>query len=182
MKISWTILGLLWACLLYGQSTKIQPRTTVGFEVDALPYITGGYYASAWIGHNHLRYRAVVSKLNAPDFYVKEGFTNNTIQAYAAIADYFFKRDFEGWWVGFGAEYWNSSIQTDAKLETAHYNNGILTAGCGYVWKFYKNFYLNPWAAGHLRIAGDSKVLVNGKEYDPPLFTPEVSLKLGWHF
>jgi len=29
--------------------------TTIGFELDALPYITGGYYGSAWFGKNRVR-------------------------------------------------------------------------------------------------------------------------------
>ena len=58
----------------------------------------------------------------------------------------------------------------------------IFTIGGGYVWKFHKNFYLNPWVAGHLSIAGDKAVVVDESTYEPPLFLPEISLKLGWHF
>ncbi len=161
------------------QSTK---NTSVGFELDALPYITGGYYGSVWVGHNHLRYRAVIAKTETPDFVLEDGFTNNEIMAYAAIVDYFFQPDFKGWWIGTGLEYWDAKIQTDAQLNTAEYNNTVFTIGGGYVWKFYKNFYLNPWVAGHLRIAGDKDVLVDESTFETKSFLPEVSLKLGWHF
>ncbi|MEO9852335.1 MAG: hypothetical protein ABJE80_13110 [Reichenbachiella sp.] len=178
-----SILFMLQFIFSYGQvdnqSTK---NTSLGFELDALPYITGGYYGSAWVGHNHFRYRAVIANVEVPDFFVEDGFTNNEVQAYAAIIDYFFKPGFEGWWIGTGLEYWDSKIQTDAKLETAEFNNTIFTLGGGYVWKFYKNFYLNPWAAGHLRIAGDKDVIVDDSTFETSAFTPEFSLKLGWHF
>ncbi len=32
------------------------------------------------------------------------------------------------------------------------------------------------------RVAGDNSVIVDNREFNPPLFTPEVSLKIGWHF
>lgn len=176
------ILSLLITKLNYGQTEKAFPKTTVGFELDFLPYLTGGYYGSVWVGHDHFRYRAVIAKVKKPDFLVADGFTNNKITAYAAIIDYFFKSGFDGWWIGGGGEYWQGEIQADTKQETGKYDNAILTLGGGYVWKFYRNFYLNPWAAIHARIAGDSNVAVDGKEFHPPLLTPELSLKVGWHF
>jgi hypothetical protein len=161
--------------------TKKPCISAIGFELDALPYITGGYYGSVWVGHNHFRYRGILTKLTTPEFVLEEGFTNNKITAYTFIADYFFKPDFEKWWVGAGVEYWEGSIQTKIKAETANYTSTIATAGGGYVWKFYKNFYLNPWAAVHLRIAGDNDVKVDEKVFKPSRITPEVSLKLGWY-
>jgi len=46
---------------------------------------------------------------------------------------------------------------------------------------FFAN-YLNPWIGFHVKIAGDHKVTVNVKEFDPALFTPQISLKIGWHY
>ncbi|MFP2996853.1 hypothetical protein ABN763_13130 [Spongiivirga sp. MCCC 1A20706] len=174
------ILCLGWS---YGQTDNtVKSKTTVGFELDAVPYIFKGYYGSIWVGHNHFRYRAVITKIETPDFILEDGFTNNEMNVYAVIADYFFKPDFEGWWIGPGLEYWDATIQTDAKLETAAYNNIIFTLGGGYVWKFYKNFYLNPWVAGHLRIGGDKNVIVDQSTFETKLLIPEISIKLGWHF
>ncbi len=155
---------------------------TAGIEIDALPYLTGGYYGSIWIGNNHMRYRAIVTKVTTPKFILEDGFTENKIHAYTLIADYFFKPNFQKWWVGAGFEYWEGQIQTEAKLSTAKYDNIIFTSGGGYVWKFYRNFYLNPWTGVHIRVAGDKKVMLDGKEFSPALFTPEISLKIGWHF
>ncbi len=161
------------------QSTK---NTSIGFELDALPYITGGYYGSVWVGHKHLRYRAIIAKTDIPDFFIEDGFTNNEIKAYAVVVDYFFNPNLKGWWIGSGLEYWDAKIQTDARISTANYNNTIFTLGGGYIWKFYKNFYLNPWVAGHFIIAGDKDVVVDDSTFETKLFIPEISLKLGWHF
>lgn len=181
MKRGLVILGVLFCNILNAQMGKPH-YCTVGFEADLLPYMTGGYYGSVWIGHDHMRYRAVVTRVSTPGFLLNKGFANNKIQAYTLIADYFFEPGFERWWVGAGFEYWDEQIQTDARTSTAKYGSGIFTSGVGYVWKFYRNFYLNPWGGVHLRIAGHTKVLVDNEEYRPPFFTPEVSLKLGWHF
>src|SRR5947208_5696485 len=37
-------------------------RTTVGVEIDVLPYILSGYYGSLWVGRGQWRARAVVSR------------------------------------------------------------------------------------------------------------------------
>lgn len=176
------VLSILLLNVARGQTDTLNKTTTVGFELDAIPYIFKGYYGSVWVGHNHFRYRAVITKIETPNFILEDGFTNNDMNVYAAIVDYFFKPDFEGWWIGPGLEYWDATIQTDAQLETAEYRNIIATLGGGYVWKFHKNFYLNPWVAGHFRIAGDKEVSVDQSIYETPLFIPEISLKLGWHF
>jgi hypothetical protein len=71
-------------------------------------------------------------------------------------------------------------IQTTRELGTARYENFIFTGGGGYVWKFYKNFYLNSWVAVHLRAAGDDQAAVDGQRFRPARITPEASLKIGW--
>lgn len=166
----------------YAQQPSNEPKVTVGVELDALPYLTGGYYGSVWVGHDHFRYRAIVTQITTPSFMVDDGFTNNKIQSYTAIADYFFAPGFRKWWVGSGFEYWKGEIQSDSKQGTGKYENVIFTAGSGYVWKFYRNFYLNPWVAVHIRVAGDSHADVDGLRFHPSAVTPEASLKLGWHF
>jgi hypothetical protein len=161
---------------------SIAKAPTIGFEIDLFPYLTGGYYGSAWIGYKQMRCRLVITSETTPQFLVPDGFTNNKIHAYALIADYFFKPGFKAWWVGSGFEYWSGQIQTDAKVNTADYDNVYFTIGGGYVWKFYKNFYLNPWTAGHFRIGGDKEVMVDGQKFSPPAILPEISVKVGWSF
>ena len=179
MKRFLFILLMIAANGIYAQSVK-KSKLNAGLEVDVLPYLTGGYYGSIWLSHNHLRYRAVLTQVTTPEFMLDEGFTNNDIKVYAVIADYFFKPEVDKFWVGMGVEYWKASIQTDLKGDQGRYNNTMFTLGGGYVWNLGKHLYLNPWVAIHLRIAGDSEVAVDEKIFKPAAVVPEGSLKIGW--
>lgn len=178
MKKIFTIILL---SLFYLPGISQTKTSTAGIEIDALPYLTGGYYGSIWYGHQHMRYRAIITAVTTPSFMVKDGFTENKINAYTLITDYFFKPGFEKWWIGAGLEYWKGQIQTEARQSTSKYDNVIVTAGGGYVWKFYHHFYLNPWGGIHVRAGGESSVRVDDKTFNPPVITPEVSVKIGWH-
>ncbi|MEZ4808972.1 MAG: hypothetical protein R2819_01315 [Allomuricauda sp.] len=182
MKTRIILLFLIASTLSFGQTATQPTETKVGVELDVLPYLTGGYYGSVWAYNNHFRYRAVITHVTTPEFMVKDGFTNNEIQGYALIADYFFSPKFEKWWIGSGIEYWDAQIQSDQKLSTSDYDVFMLTFGSGYVWNIGKNFYVNPWAALHFRLEGDNKVMVDGNEFNTPAFIPECSLKVGWYF
>jgi hypothetical protein len=155
---------------------------TIGTELDVLPYASGGYYVSLFYGKEQLRYRGVFDHSRVPQFATKEGFTNHEVWAAAFIVDYFFKPNYEGWWVAAGYEYWENQIQDKDELYRLYYNNNVMTYGVGYVWKFAGNFYLNPWAAAHILITGHGPYQMNDLVYKPSVFVPEVSLKIGWHF
>lgn len=184
MKKYLVLLGIVCSLTVKAQSSEdsVKSKISIGVEADVLPYITGGYYGSAWVSYNHWRYRAVVTNVTTPAFMIKDGFTNNKMMVYTLLVDYFFKPSVEKWWIGGGVEYWNAQIQSDLKLSTSGYDNYVATIGGGYVWKFYNNLYLNPWAALHARIGGDKTVLIDGKEFKPAAFIPEASLKIGWYF
>lgn len=153
-----------------------------GSEIDVLPYLSKGYYASAFAGRAGWRLRGVVARAEAPSFLVTDGFEKKRSDAYAVLMDRFFGRRrnrMEGPWVGVGVEYWRNRIRQENTAEFTHYNNLMLTAGGGYTWKFSKYLYLNPWAAVHMVAAGDRKIDVSGKTYNQSRFTPEASVKLG---
>jgi hypothetical protein len=166
----------------YIAASAVIDKTVVGFELDALPYLTGGYYGSIWSGLDHFRLRGVVSEVNVPSFATEKNFKSKKIKAYAVIIDYFISRNFTGFWFGTGFEYWDSSIKNDTETASAEYKNTVFTIGSGYVWYFYKNFYLNPWLAGHYIISGDKEVTVGSSTFKPKEFTAEASVKFGWHF
>jgi hypothetical protein len=159
------------------------PKVTVGFEIDVIPYITGGYYASAWVGFKELqqRIRPVFSRVNVPDFFYNVTYVRNTINSYGLFTDYFFKPGFEKFWIGTGIEYWDAEIENRFSI-TEKYYQWIFTLGFGYVWNFHKNFYLSPGFAGSIRIAGDEELIVGEDFYKIPLVTPNLWLKIGWHF
>lgn len=169
----------LWS---FAQQKTDHSKWAFGIEQDILPYATGGYFAAVWIGKDHLRSRILLARVNKPDFIIKKGFTNNKVTAYAVTVDYFLAKDWTGWWASSGLVYWKSSIQSDAKLSTAYYNNTLFNGSIGYNWKISKKIYLSPWAGLHLRIAGEQQVKVDNKIFNPPLLNPEASLKLGLQF
>ena len=195
MKNYLLVFSVFLSLLAFGQdSTVVDESTTatpigkfgedwtIGTELDLLPYISGGYYVSLWYGKGHLRYRGVYANTTVPSFAVPNGFSNHELWAAAFIVDYFFKENFEGWWVAAGYEYWDNQIQTESGSHKLFYNNNVMTVGGGFVWKFAGNFYINPWAAGHILVTGTGPFEMGDQTYKPSVFTPEVSLKVGWHF
>ena len=186
-KLTTILLALFLFQNLYSQSDSIdiekKSKITIGFEIDALPYLTGGYYGSVWLGLNQprIRLRPVIAQASVPAFMLEDEIEANTLLVYAFVADYFFKPDYKGFWVGTGMEFWDGEVE-NISSDTAAYEQLVFTVGGGYVWKFWGNLYFNPWVAGHLRVSGDSEVLVGNYLFEPPVFTPEASLKIGWHF
>lgn len=156
-----------------------------GTELDALPYATGGYYGSAFAARDAWRLRGVVARATAPGFTVSDGFEDKRTDAYAFLVDRFIgprSRRQEGFWVGGGVELWRNRIRREGVSDYAKYNNTMLTAGAGYVWRISRHFYINPWAGAHFVVAGDRNVNVSGATYTQPRITPEVSVKFGFTF
>jgi hypothetical protein len=165
-----------------GSEAEASSSWKFGTEIDLLPYVMNGYYASAFTAHDGWRLRGVVARSNAPSFLVTSGFEKKRTDAYALLADRFIgkKKDrLEGLWAGGGVELWRSRIRQEAISDFTRYNNTVLTAGGGYVWKLSNHFYVNPWSAIHVVAAGDRRIDVSGKMYEQPRLTPEASVKFG---
>lgn len=174
-------LGIISPTFLSAQES----RKGFGVELDALPYITGGYYGSVWYGQNQWRVRGIISKINLPDFITEDGFEDATTTAYTVIIDRFIgarANRQEGLWVGAGFEFWRNSINREGYSQSEDYDSYIATVGAGYVIPISGRLYINPWLAGHYRFAGDDEVPVSGATYKPKTFLPELSVKLGWRF
>ncbi|MBK8705964.1 MAG: hypothetical protein IPN33_22030 [Saprospiraceae bacterium] len=186
MKSLLISLLLLVQIMAAAQDMPTKRRWTAGIELDVLPYATGGYFGAVWAGSSHLRARALVARVYKPDWSISKGFTNNRVTAYALVADYFLRKEWTGWWIGGGIVQWRQSIQSEENLScTTHFNRTMLNGSLGYNWKFYRNFYLSPWAGLHFRISGydENDLSVCGVAvYRVPAVYPEASLKFGWHF
>jgi hypothetical protein len=169
-----------------GLSTHAQvnepAKLQFGVELDALPYATGGYFGAGWIGKDLWRIRALTAFVKKPDWSTSKDFANHHIHAYALVADRFLKKDWKGWWIGAGLVLWNSTIQSDAKLQTAKFNNVLANGSLGYNVTLYKHFYVSPWASLNLRLGGDKNIMVDNKNYTLPILNPEASLKFGYYF
>lgn len=182
IRISLFILAFLGLTVAASAQEKPAPRTAVGLEQDVLPYLTGGYFAGVWIGKSHTRVRALTARVHKPDIFVPEGFTNNRVTAYALVVDYFLKENWKGWWLGTGPTYWRSSIQSESRWSTVHFENILLNGSIGYNFPLPHNLYVSPWAGMHILVAGKRHLTVDGKDYTAPLFNPEASVKVGWRF
>ena len=162
--------------------TAVSPCWRFGTEIDLLPYIMNGYYASAFTAYDGWRFRGVIARSDAPSFLVSSGFEKKRTDAYALLVDRFIgkrKNRLEGFWAGGGVELWRSRIRQEGISDFTRYNNTVLTAGGGYVWKLSNHFYVNPWSAMHIVTAGDRRIDVSGKIYEQPRLTPEASVKFG---
>jgi hypothetical protein len=168
---------------MQAQAQVNEPRKIdVGLELDVLPYATGGYFGAGWVGKDVWRIRALTAFVNKPDWSTTKGFSNHQIHAYAAVVDRFLKSDWQGWWAGAGLVLWESTIQTEAKAQTAKFHNFLAHGGLGYSVPMFKHFYVSPWGSLNLRIGGDKNVVVDDKSYTIPLINPEASLKVGYYF
>jgi len=168
-------------------------RRALGFTVDLLPIVLSasvgklGLSGQIWFGVDHVRFRLVGALLALPNWVAaKDGFEDQTMTSVAAIVDYVWGEHFDGWWVGAGLEYWHSSIaHEDVPGRRVAWDTGVATVGGGYIWSLLGDadvrFYIEPWAAAHVRITPAHPTL-EGHRYTPPWVNGEVSLKLGVFF
>ena len=110
-----------------------------------------------------------------------EDFKDLRTTATALIIDRFKDYNFKGWWIGGGFEMWNNAITSKIDNNNYNFKNYVATAGAGYIFKVYKNFYVEPWGALHY-VLNNATVTVGDTEYNTKKFQGEVSLKIGWHF
>ena len=170
------------------QTDSITTRQTVGVAIDLLPPIlsasTGhlGYSAQLWVGYKKYRVRGVIAGFTMPDKLMgNDDFKDLKTTATAVIFDYFLKNNFKGWWFGTGVEMWNNTITSKINNQDYDLQDFVATAGSGYVFKVYRNFYVEPWGAVHY-VMNNESVLVESTTYKTKKFQGEVSLKIGWHF
>jgi hypothetical protein len=179
---SWHGPVLIVAAVLAASTPSRAQTPQVGLEVDALPYVMGGWYAAGWWGVDRVRLRAVASDVDLPDFTIRGDFDRGESRAYALLVDYFPAASLRGPWIGGGIERWRNRIRHPAETPAGHYTNWMATVGGGWVFNLGRHFYLNPWAAGHLRVGGAETAVVGSRIYEIPKGLGEASIKLGVRF
>ncbi len=152
-----------------------------GAELDAVPYLLGGYYASALVALENFQFRYVTTEYNAPDFYLQSGFEDNNVQVKAFILDYYFDNSLKGFWLGSGLENWQGKVTESSSGVEKEYDTKLFTIGGGYSYYLNDYFYLNPWVGFHIPVSGDNNVSFSNKTFDIKS-TAEISLKLGFRF
>jgi hypothetical protein len=165
--------------LLGSAASQEEPRLRFDVELDVLPYATGGYFGALCLRKGHRGARALYAHVHMPAFITPQGFANHQIHSFAVLGEYFFQDDQRGWWLAAGPVLWRGSIQSDLQAETAHYQALLLNGSLGYFIPLHERLYLSPWAGMSLRTSSDRRIPVDDRYFDPPLFNPEMSLKLG---
>jgi hypothetical protein len=160
-------------------------RVAIGGEIDLLPVVLSaadgqlGGGVNVWIGRDRVRLRAVGTYIAfPPGALTPSGFEDRQLTVAAGIVDVFFRPGFSGPWLGAGLEHWWNRIASPAGPGTASWSSGVVTLGAGYVWKFWRGVYLNPWGAGHLLLSRP-EVTLYGVTWKPQALAGEVSLKIG---
>lgn len=149
-----------------------------GLEQDVLPYILGGYIATAWLGKDHLRGRFSFAKSNIPGFYRADEILKDRVTAFGINFEYFVKQDFRGLWFGLGYGMWTNDVEFISENTYVHLSN-IVSVGGGYNYHITNRIYISPWLALHTRIDGTSEVFIDSDRYIASRLTPEVSMKIG---
>lgn len=155
---------------------------TLGLEIDALPFATGGYNGSIWYGHNRVRLRGLLAKINTPGVFLRDGFEKDTLRVFALNAEYFIENNFRGFWIATGVQYWKGSVGHEDEIERGEYEYIRVPFSCGYVWKFFSNFYLNSWGGLYFFVLGDKEAHVGNRAAFIDEVVPIISVALGWHF
>lgn len=158
----------------------------VGFQLDLFPTVVSaingkaGFAPQVWLGLDHVRVRFVGAHMEPPDAlaFADEGFENPTTTALAFILDYTFGDHFDGFWVCAGFEAWQQTIEHEAGPERAVWSSVIATTGGGYIWRFYRNFYIDPWAGVHWTM-NPQQIELGPYQYDPPPVVANASVKVG---
>ncbi len=159
----------------------------LGFTLDLLPTVLSatdsrfGMSGQVWVGIDAVRLRLVGARMHMPDWLAaNNGFRNQRTTVAAGIVDYCFGKHFDEWWIGTGFELWLNEVDhRDAAGRTADWENIVWTVGGGYIWRFWNNLYIEPWAAAHVML-NRPEIALAGKTYDVFPVTGEVSLKIGW--
>jgi len=172
-------------------SESARSRRALGVGVDLLPIVLSatagevGLSAQVWAGFDHFRFRLVGARIAVPNGIAADnGFEDQVIGAVAGLVDYTFGPHFDGWWVGAGLEYWNSTMSIAASPgSTASWEALMATFGGGYMfqWGSSVHFYVEPWAGLHLRMT-PARLSFNGETYTPQRVQVSASVKLGVFF
>ena len=148
------------------------------FELNVLPYITVGYFGCLWVGKSKWRSRVLTAFVKKPDWSTTKGFRCHVITAYALPLDRFLKDNREGLWTGGGPVLRNSQIKAEVSDVKYKFSHLLINGSLGYNFSLSKHFYISPWTALSLKIAGDKDIVVNTRNYNLPMFNSILSLRL----
>lgn len=170
--------------LVYQSFTWEESSLKFGAELDVLPYFNKGYDLSLWTSYYLFKVNFDWALKYPADFVTNVGFENLRYKTFGVQFSYFpipHSLELDRLWFGLGMEKWSSKIQQSTTKAEAVFNNYLISVSVGYLLFVYGNWYVNPYLSGHLRAFGDKSVYVGGYLYNVQKFTPEISIKIGYH-
>ena len=180
MKRNLLVVILMCSINLFGQDTK-PGQLSFGVEQDVLPYVLSGYIVTGWMGRDFVRCRFSYAEAQTPQFMLQTGIGKDKVNAFGISLEYFFKENFEGWWLGPGVGFWTNNLESE-DMGQAKNESVIFSFGGGYNYFITRWLYTSPWIALHTRVSGTDLLDVSDASYKPIILTPELSIKLGVKF
>ena len=162
-----------------------QHALALGVNLDPFPTIISafsrefGLEIQPWFGIDHYKIRFDIAHMRVPDTIAgTKYFYKNSCNSFSVMAEYIFGNNFDGFHIGAGIGVWHNTIRH--KYFNVHGNIILpfLKIEGGYIWKFYKNLYLEPCAALDIMLMHKT-ISIYGFTYKPLPAAGEISVKFG---
>ena len=161
----------------------IERPFSVGLQMDALPFILGGYDMAAWVGKDKFRILGYLQSLNTPEVLLRDGFVNGEVEiSYGFAVDYFLEKKFKGLWFSNGLGYWRGTIGHESEFVTGEIENVFYSFGLGYSFLLGKGFYLSSKLSANVIISGDKEIRVGSRPFFLDDAIPDLAVEFGWAY
>jgi hypothetical protein len=202
-RLSRLLCALMFVAAYSEAPAKAASAPTVMLETDLATFVFGGFAAHARVapGRGHIVVGAGFYALDYPSFLVDldsanrgAGWKVRLRLGGALFADYYFRPNAEGWFVGMELalqqfRYSNEEVPGESVTAT----NLVMMPRAGFQWQpFEAGFYLMPWLglgyttqiSGERRLSGSSPGGSGPvvRTYDLSPFVPYAALHIGWKF
>jgi hypothetical protein len=105
-------------------------------------------------------------------------FYKNNINSFSLMAEYIFGDNFDGFFIGSGFGIWQNTISHKYLNGKGSCTMPLFTLEGGYIWKFYKNLYLEPCLALDIMLTRQT-ISIYRFTYKPLSIAGEITIKFG---
>lgn len=162
-----------------------QRRLGLGVNLDFFPTVLSavdgefGLSIQPWFGIDRFKLRLNITHMRIPDSLVATRyFHKNSANTFSLVFEYCFGSNFDGFTVGGGVGVINNMVSHRYFNRKGNSITPFVTIEGGYIWRFYRNLYIEPCLALDVMVTGQ-KIKVWGFDYKPLPVTGEISLKFG---
>lgn len=162
-------------------------RMALGVNIDPFPTVLSavdrefGLSIQPWFGVDNLKIRLDIAHFRIPnDCVATRYFKRNNVNAFSLTFEYAFGAHFDGFIVGAGIGMWQDSVSHRYFNESATVVRPFVSIEGGYIWKFYKNLYIEPCLALDVMLTRRTLSVVWCR-YTPLPVAGEITLKFGMY-